>query len=206
MKTDPRQLPWRRLYSGLCVFLIVSEAVLVPFSWLLSVTMQDGVRSLLSAEGVRWFLGSFTTLLASPRLVWLLLLSMVAGSVWRSGLAAPSLCSHTGGFLRRVALMASVLTLVLYEVLVLGLTAVPHAVLLSATGRLFPSPFSRALVPLFTFGMLLIAVVYGWASGRFTSLSDVARSWSWGISQASPFFVLYLLSVQFLVSLRFVFA
>jgi len=88
---------------------------------------------------------------------------------------------------------------------ILMLTVVPHAVLLSATGQLFPSPFSRALVPILSFGLLLLSTVYGWASGRFTTFSDVIDSMAYGISQVAPLFVLYILLVQFCDSLRFVF-
>jgi aminobenzoyl-glutamate transport protein len=95
--------------------------------------------------------------------------------------------------------------LVLYVGVILMLTVVPHAVLLSATGQLFPSPFSRALVPIVSFGVLLASAVYGWASGRFSSFADVIASLAYGIQQAAPLFILYVVAVQFYASLKFVF-
>ena len=69
MKTD-------RFLSLLVGVLIAAQIALVLASWLLSATSAGSVRSLLSAEGVRWFCGSFSAMLASPLLACLLLLSM----------------------------------------------------------------------------------------------------------------------------------
>ena len=37
--------------------LMVGEVLLIILSWLLSATRMEGVRSLLSSEGIRWFFG-----------------------------------------------------------------------------------------------------------------------------------------------------
>ena len=68
--------------------LLCAEALLIILSWILSTTMTEGVRSLLSSEGIRWFFGSFTGIIASPLLVWLLLALIAIGSVQKSGLTA----------------------------------------------------------------------------------------------------------------------
>lgn len=195
MKTDSR-----RIVTFLLCLLVLAELLLVLTSWLLSATMAEGVRSMLSSEGVRWFFGSFTAVLSTPWLVWLLLLAMTGGCVWQSGLLRPQ-----GGYRQRVALRTAIVLLVVYVASVLALTAVPHAVLLSATGRLVPSPFSRALVPVVSFGLLLVSAVFGYASGRFASVADVVGALSFGIAKSAPLFLLYILAVQFYESLRFVF-
>ena len=175
-------------------------------SWILSATMTEHVHSLLSSEGIRWFFGSFSAMLASPWLVWLLLLAMAGGCLWQSGILSP-LTSHPSllTYRHRMALRTTVGIVVLYVFAILALTVVPHAVLLSATGQLFPSPFSRALVPIVSFGVLLASAVYGWASGRFSSFADVIASLAYGIQQAAPLFILYVVAVQFYASLKFVF-
>lgn len=188
-----------RLFSRLVLLLAVIQLLLVLLSWLLSAMMVEGVRSLLSSEGLRWFLGSFASMLATPWLVWLLLLSMAGGCLWRSGLAAKP---HT--YRDRTALRAALVLMAVYVAFVLVLTAAPHAILLSATGRLFPSPFSRALVPLVAFGIILVSSVYGRSSGRFSSFSDIVDSLSFGIAKAGPLFVAYVMLIQLYESLRFV--
>lgn len=181
------------------LLLVVAELVVVLLSWLLSAMMTDGVRPLLSGEGIRWYFSHFVDLLASPLLVWLLLLSMAGGSFAKCGVLSPQ------GYRDRLALRFVLILLTVYLLLVLFLTLAPHGVLLSATGRLFPSPFSRALVPIAAFGVLLSSVTFGLVSGRFRSAADVVASLSYGVATAAPLYVLYVLAVQLYHSLRYVF-
>lgn len=199
-----KRLRWLFAWTG--VALIVAQLMLVLVSWLLSATQTSNVHSLLSNEGVRWFLGQFAAMLATPFLSWLLLLSMAGGCLWQSGLLTclstrPSLLTYR----QRIALRLSVVLLLLYMVVIVLLSVIPHAVLLSATGRLFPSPFSRALVPIIAFGVLHLSVAYGRASGRFISIATMFDSLSFGIAQAAPLLILYVLFIQFYESLQYVF-
>ncbi len=195
----------KRLLAYLVLALALAEVVLVLASWLLSATMAGNVRSLLSSEGVRWFFGGFTAMLASPWLVWLVLLAMAGGCLWQSGIVSIRLPLSSLHYRQRVALRTALILLLIYVAAVLSLTLVPHAVLLSATGRLFPSPFSRAFVPIVSFGVLLVSVAYGWASGSFRSIASIVSAMSTGIAAAAPLFILYVVFVQFYESLRFVF-
>ncbi len=192
----------KRVFNYLVVGMAVAELLIILLSWLLSATMTEGVRSLLSGEGLRWFFGSFVALLSSPWLVWLLLLSMAAGSLLCSHLLRDA---HSSTYRHRIAFRTSLVVLILYVAMVVALTAVPHAVLLSATGQLFPSAFSRALVPLVAFGICLVSIVYGLMAGSFQNLSDAVASLSYGIAKAAPLFVFYVLAAQLVASLRFVF-
>ena len=205
MKIDRKSEMWnkvKRAYIYLLCVMAVAEVALVLMSWLLSATMTEGVRSMLSGEGVRWFFGSFVHMMLSPWLVWLLLSAMALGCLWRSGLLNISIVPS---YRHRVALRTIFVVAVLYVAVIVSLTAVPHAVLLSATGQLVPSAFSRALVSIVTFGICLVSVVYGLMSGRFETLSDAVDSLSYGIAKAAPLFILYVFIVQFLHSLLFVF-
>ena len=196
----------RQVVAGVAWVLVLAELVLVLLSWLLSATMTGDVHSLLSSEGVRWFFGSFCSMLATPWVVWLLLLAMTGGCLWQSGLlSAFSRASSTLGYRGRMAFRTTLVLLIIYIAAVVALTAVPHAVLLSATGQLFPSPFSRSLVPILSFGLLLLSAVYGWVSGRFTSFTDIVDAMSYGIARSAPAFVLYVLLLQLYESLVFVF-
>ncbi len=195
----------KRLLAYLVLALALAEVVLVLASWLLSATMAGNVRSLLSSEGVRWFFGGFTTMLASPWLVWLVLLAIAGGCLWQSGIVSIRLPLSSLHYRQRVALRTALILMLIYIAAILALTLVPHAVLLSATGRLFPSPFSRAFVPIVSFGVLLVSVAYGWASGSFRSIASIVSAMSSGIAAAAPLFILYVVFVQFYESLRFVF-
>ena len=200
----------RRLYTWMVCTLAVAQLLLVLLSWLLSAAMTEGVRSMFSGVGVRWFFGSFVDVLASPWLVWLLLLAMAGGSLWESRLLhvavrRPAKSNAAPNYRQRVALLTVVAFLLLYVAAIVALTAIPHAVLLSATGRLFPSAFSRALVPVVAFGVAVAGMVFGLMSGRFQTVADAVASLSNGVSRCAPLFLLYILAAQLLASLHFVF-
>ena len=197
--------------------LLLALVVLVLVSWLLSATKGEGVRSLLSSEGIRFFFGGFTDMLLKPLLVWLLLLSMAWGCLRQSGLLhclpfipqrkqenassqnyRSPLGGRKGGFLLLVIL-------VVYVGIALLLAISPQAVLLSATGQLWPSPFSHALVPMIAFGVLLLSITYGLLTRRFLSVADVCKSLIQGIVSAAPLLLLYVLAMQLFGALRFVF-
>ena len=185
----------------LLMLLLVAEAGLILISWILSAMRVDGVRSLLSGEGIRWFFGNFTSMVASPLLVWLVLLLIALGCLQKSGLIG---LPHTS-YRDRMALRITIVILMLYVGVILLLTAVPHAVLLSSTGSLFPSPFSRSIVPILSFGIILIAVSFGLVSGRFQTLTDVLDALSFGCRKGASLFIFYILLMLLFESLRFVF-
>lgn len=133
------------MLGGAALTLLVSHAVLIILSWLLSAMGQEDVRSLLSSEGIRWFVGSFSAMTASPLLVWLLLLLSAAGCVRQSGVASLWGQHRSLTYRERIAFRVALFFLVGYVVIVGLLTLVPHAILLSATGqalsfRLQPQP------------------------------------------------------------------
>ena len=196
-----------------CFALFLSEALLFILSWLLSATRMEGVRSLISSEGIRWFFGSWQTLFASPLLVWLLLCLIAWGCLRKSGLIklftfhSSLFTSHSSllPFRDRLALRVSLVFLVIYLVILALLTLTPHAILLSATGHLFPSAFSRSLVPVIAFGVCLVSVTFGLVSGRLRSLADILDALSTGIAHGASLIVVYLFAIQLFESFRFVF-
>ena len=188
------------------ISLLIAELTLILLSWILSAAGVEGVRSLLSGEGVRWFVGDFAGMVASPLLVWLILLLMAIGAFLRSGL---SMLWHEGrsrimSYRDRTAFRVSLVLLVAYIVAILLLTVVPHAILLSVSGSLFPSPFSRSIIPIVAFGITLVCIAFGMISGRMQSLSDILDALSYGICKYAPLLVLYIFCIMFYQSLRFV--
>ena len=207
----------KKVVAYIALALVLAFVVLVLLSWLLSATMGEGVHSLLSSEGIRFFFGGFVDMVRQPLLVWLLLLSMAWGCLHQSGLLeclpfvtrrmndSPGQSSYSRPIGWRRGGILLVVILVLYAGVILLLTVTPHAVLLSATGRLWPSPFSRALVPVVAFGLILLSTVYGVVSRRFLSLSDVCQSLTFGIASAAPLLMLYVLASQLYAAVSFVF-
>ena len=182
------------------IILFIAEVLLIVLSWLLSAMRLEGVRSLLSSEGVRWFLGSFSEMTGSPPLVWLLLLLSSFGCLHKSGVMY-----FRHNYRDRIALRTAAFLLLAYVVVIVLLTLAPHAILLSATGELFPSAFSRSIIPLMAFGISLFGLVFGMMAGRLNSAGAILYALSFGISKGSSILVIYILLIQFYESLRFVF-
>jgi len=165
-------------------------------SWLLSAAFPDSdIRSLLSSEGLRWFFGHFSHQLATPLLLCLLLLTMAYGVFRRSGIL-----SYRATFRERRALTMTLLLAVVAVAVILLLTAVPHAVMLSAMGTLWPSPFSRALLPMLCFIVIALTAFYGIMAGYLNNLSDVYDALLYGIRQGAPLLLFYLLIAQLFLS------
>lgn len=194
------------LQAYVALALGIMEIVLVPASWVLSVLMPDsGVRSMLGSEGVRWFLGRFNDMLCSPIVAWLLLLSVAYGCASASGISAIFRSRNNLMYRQRIARSFVFWLSAGYVVLILALAFMPHALLMSASGTLFPSPFSASLVPVISFGVCIISVVYAIVSGRFRSVIDVYRSLYAGIAASAPLYLYYILLTQLYYSIKFVF-
>ena len=191
--------------SRVCMGLLVAECVLVIISWLLSAARIEGVRSMLSSEGIRWFFGGFSNIIASPLLAWLLLALIAGGSLQRSGVVNHFYSKGDVSFRNRLALRVASVFVLLYGIVICMLTLLPHAILLSVKGYLFPSAFSRSLVPIVCFGITLFSVVYGIISGNKQKGEDVLDILSYGLRQGANLIIIYIFAIQLYASLRFVF-
>lgn len=190
----------KRILPYIALVLALAQLLLILTSWVWSAAMPlSGVRSMLSSEGVRWYLGHFAELMASPVLVWILLGAMAYGAVirCRNSLEGNSYRSSR-------ARIISAGFLVVYVGIVLLLTVFPHAVLLSASGLLWPSPFSASLVPITAFGILLAAILYGVIAGTFQTLSEIYDSLVYGLCRCASLLPIYILFMQLFESFRFV--
>lgn len=195
----------KRFLPHIAVALFGAQLILMLVSWLLSAAIpESGVRSMLSSEGLRWFMGRFAEILSTPLLSCLLLAAIAVGCFLRCGVTRIFLAPRVSYRAHRALWMGGAV-LVACVVVMLLLTVVPHAVLLSATGDLFPSPFSASLMPALAFSLCVSSIVYGVIAGTFQSLRDVYEALLYGIRWAAPVFLFYILIIQFYESLLFVF-
>lgn len=185
------------------------QIALVLLSWIIStVSPSLPVKSMLSGEGIRWFLGGFTDCMASPLLVWLLLCSVAAGAFSYSNLYSALRLVFSGSpvsYRQRHALFTVLAAMLMIIIVVILLAFIPHAVLLGVTGSLFPSAFSAGLVPVVAFTVTFLSIVYGFVVGRFTDANSVFRSLYVGLYMSAPLFPVYILAVQLYASVRYVF-
>lgn len=178
------------------ITLAILQLALILGSWIWSAAMPESpVRAILSDSGIRWFFGTFVTNLSSPLLIYIILLDFALGTAYYSGtlsaflstintIISPilSLFHHKGSNSRttlppsKVARGGSLggLFCLLFEILIVLLLILPrHAILLSATGRLFPSSFSVSLIPIIAFMIFSSSIVSGLFSGALHGYRDV---------------------------------
>lgn len=92
---------------------------------------------MLNGEGIRWFFGSFTSNLNKDILVWMILSSIAYGVFVKSGLSSlmrKSLILKACTFRERMAFLVFVVEVILILTVMLLLTTLPQAILLSSTG------------------------------------------------------------------------
>ncbi|MBP7357754.1 MAG: ABC transporter substrate-binding protein [Prevotella sp.] len=191
--------------------LVIIQIAVVLMSWLINSAngSSTAVRSLLSAEGIRWFFGHFAENLATPYLVWIILVAIAYGSVKFSGIIKPFNAILTKkrvlSFRERIAMYVVITELIGAVIVMLLLTIVPHAMLLSVSGSLFPSSFSESLIPVLAFVCILLSLSYGTMSGNLPGITAILDSMAEGIYGARYILLLYVLFVQLLFSVVFVF-
>lgn len=190
----------KKYLPHIAFLLFAAQLLLMLVSWLLAAAIPtSGVRSLLSSEGLRWLLGHFSDMLGTPILLCLLLLLMAYGSLKGCGIL-----HFKSSYRHSRALIITFMLAVFYVGAIVLLVMMPHAVLLSATGSLWPSPFSAAIVPLLAFGITLLSAVYGYVADSYRTMSDVYQSLIDGIREGAPWLLFYVLSGQIYYSLKFI--
>lgn len=197
----------RREFNGItlgawvAVGLCVAQVLLILASWLLTAAMPETfTHSLLSAEGIRWFFGQFIENMASEMLVWLVLISIVWGVVNKSGI----MHYDNKEYRQRIAMRLVVLEGLVSVAVMLGLTIVPHAILLNVMGSLFPSSFSASLIPYGCLSFSVMSVSFGLISGTMKGVVEVFDGLTCGIGRLAPLYIIYVLGMQLYKSICFV--
>lgn len=188
--------------SYICFSLAIAEILVIVGSWVLGVLMPDsGLKSMLGSDGIRWFLGGFTSFVSGNVLAWILLLSMAWSSIKASGIFSKH---HLSTLNDRVAMACTVVALLFCVAVLLLLTAVPHAALLSISGSLYPSPFSQSVVAVVSFISIFISIVYGVMSGRYHTLADVFVPLRRGVGSSAWLVVIYVFAAQLIYTVLYI--
>lgn len=203
MKNEER---WSRFVTGLIIALVLLETALVLVSWFVAAAVPTlSVRSLISGEGVRWFVGGFAALLASPVLSWIVLFAIAFGALKHSGL--PEIRRKREHDTDRMRLALGVVVAeTLFFLVVIALATLPrNAILLNAAGHLFPGALSAGAVAVLSFFVCTVAASYALIMGRLRTSRDLVRMLTCGLAEWAPLIVVYVLAAQLFFSLRFVF-
>lgn len=188
-----------RLLGGATLTLLAMQLLMVFVSWLITAAAPEAaVHSLLSSEGVRWFFAHFTRNLHSPVLVWLILVAVAGGSMARAYQAHRSSPSRT-------AMHVVIVELALFVVVLLMLSVVPHALLLSVTGSLFPSSFSDGVLAFVCLAITVCSLTYCIVGKQVDSVGEAYDVLCDGVRFSSVLIPIYIVAAQLYHSLLFVF-
>ena len=185
--------------------LLLFQIMVVILSWMIKTIYPDfNGRSLLSGEGVRWFLGNFTNNVASNILVWIILIGLSWGAIRASNILQVYKRSHTLSYRERLGFRVVLIEIMIWFIVIVLLSFIPHAAMLSITGQLFPSSFSKSIVPLIAFIALFSSITYGLIIGRLRKGNLIIEALSNGIKQIAPYIIIYIILVQLIYSIKFV--
>ena len=129
---------------------------------------------------------------------------MTYGALRSSGLSRAIVYFSNISYRQRFALKVVAAELIFFAIVLFLMTFLPQAILLSVTGELFPSSFSRSLIPIVCFLLTLFSITYGLINASFSSLTDIFNSLTSGITTISPWLVIYVFVIQLYYSILFV--
>lgn len=195
----------KRTCAIFAFILIVLQTILIFGSWIVSAAIPDSqIRPLIGAGGLRWFFSSFTEDMASPILVYIILITLTVNVFINSGMCELFSLKRKMNMQKKFALNVVLVELCTFIVLIVLLTAIPHAVLLSVTGELYPSSFTKGLIPMLCFIVTILSTSYGLVSGSLRGVYDIWNSITTGINFLPAVCFVYILLFQFVSSLSYV--
>ncbi|WP_346748053.1 AbgT family transporter [Prevotella jejuni] len=211
----------RNKLGYIVLVLLVSQLALILLSWLVTAAFPElSMRSMLSSEGIRWFFGSFVSNQLSPLLIYFIMAVMAVGacvrsrlydalretlSNTRSSLTTSSDHQHKVHYREKVGLRIALVEFIVYVIIMVLLTAIPHAILLSVTGQLFPSSFSSSFIPSLSLIIIIMSLTYGVASGTIDSVAKMHKVLVGGLEVGSRLVPTYVVGIQLYMSIRYVF-
>lgn len=211
----------RNKLGYIVLVLLVAQLALILLSWLVTAAFPElPMRSVLSSEGIRWFFGSFVSNQLSPLLIYFIMAVMAVGacvrsrlydalretlSNTRSSLTTSSDHQHKVHYREKVGLRIALVEFIVYVIIMVLLTAIPHAILLSVTGQLFPSSFSSSFIPSLSLIIIIMSLTYGVASGTIDSVAKMHKILVGGLEVGSRLVPTYVVGIQLYMSIRYVF-
>lgn len=184
----------RRILKYLFWGILVALVLLLFISWVLSVYV-DGVQGLLTTRGIRWMCVNIVPNFSSVHIA-KILLGLMALSVLRASGILQAFRSHISLKQRRalqITGVSVVVVLILFSLLLL----LPDPVLLSAFGTLHNSAFSKGFFGLLACLAIFVGNVYGYTSGRFTTMRDFMQAHASLFAAIPNYFVMLFMASQF---------
>lgn len=155
------------------IALLIAVVLVALFSWIGSIYGLQ-VNSLLSGDGIRWWVMNFIPNVSNAPFAYIIVGLMSAGVLKESGLLHAF--GRNASLKCRRALSLSLLVFGLLCLTVAIMTVLPGAVLRNSFGSVTDSPFTCGLFGVVCAVVLVVCNVYGLSSGNFTNLDDTLKA------------------------------
>jgi p-aminobenzoyl-glutamate transporter AbgT len=195
-------------YFRMTTVFFVLTLVVALCSWIGNSYEVGNVQSLLNPEGLRWILrNSLKQYINTPALGIIMILFIGSGIAIYGGLIRSiwNLLTRRKALTlkERRALILSLLTFIIYTLIIFSITIAPWTLLRNVMGTLKHSPFSQGIYYIISIGIGLVGMVYGMASGQIRNDKDVVRGMSYLFARCSNYFVVLFFVVQFFICLEY---
>ena len=147
--------------------------LVVLCSWVGS-AVGVNMRSLFSADGLRWAFSHFVPNLADAPWAQLLIGITTLSIIIQSGILHS--ISRQATLKQKRALSLAILVFVVECIVMLSLLLPPAGVLLSPLGTIANSPLEYGWYGMLCVGLIIICNVFGLSSGRFVSMADIIEA------------------------------
>lgn len=197
--------------SNIISVLLIVLIAIVLFSWIANAAGFH-IRSLLSAEGIRWSFVHSVNNAGMQGLVYVILTLSACGAVLHSGMWETLIQLIFPNPLRPVALRQKralfyvLFIICLCLVSLITLLLMPESILLSVTGRFYPSPLSQGIVLSLNISIIIVSLAFGAMSNRFRSTSELIHTFYYGFERFASFITVYILMAYIYFCLSYIFA
>ena len=158
---------------------------------------------MLSGEGLRWLVSMIMDNFNRAPWGYVVLSTATVSVIAESGIITGF---NKQKYLRQKrAYMLVLLILFLIAICVMVFTLLPGNVLMSAFGTFQNSAMQKGLFPMLAIAFYVIAVVYGYATGRFYNVDDIFRATVALPAKIAQYFITMFVASQFLSLLLFAF-
>ena len=193
------------------VVYLILLVMTILISWIGSVveirTMgRSGVpllRSLLSEQGIRWFIRNAAACMGSAPAGEALMILVAIGAGKESGLFRAMTHSMTLSPKERVSLVISLISFALFIVSILFGLFSGSNLLLGVTGTLKGGPLAQGAVFMLMLAVLLPSLIYGISTDTFHTVRECVDALSSMISVAASFLLTMLVAAQLIETVRY---
>lgn len=211
MNKQEHQRRTHPLSAVILAVLLGTWGILAPLSWIGS-AIGYPMRNLFSDEGLRWFYAHLHESFTTPVLAVALPAALLCGAVSRSGLGRvlADICQLRGKrpritYRQKTALGIAGIFFTVYFSTVLLCVLTPHAILLGATGRIYPSPFAYGILPVTALGVQFTSMIYANLSNHLHGPDEILSVLYWGIRHYAVWIFITLLAAQLIHTIIYIF-